>query len=656
MYTDKNFTEGVRKIIVSSTNTKFYNDSLKREGNKKYMLEFVIDNIPKISEIVDLKELIDSFYIEKANNAYGTKFYKLIFRITKVLSEKHNGQYLQDYYIKILDYINKATVENKVDVLKTLAIIVNKDYITQLRTGESLCQFTQNDLLVKEIKGTNVEIIKGIINDSFFILLGSFYNFVTEVIKIFEEERNENCFIFLKAINKVIGLEKFYDFIKYKSEENIRKYTEILKKGRNTDLDFLIYFYGDCVDNKKVFYSIFSCVTHFCTDKNNKINLLMKIIQKELESGETKNITNIALGLTNIINTHTKYRNGNIILKNSISKEETNNILNTIITKDFIKCFVNLYMINSAKEISTLISCMIDNYQNKTELNFNDIFYALIEIVGEIPMNYFKEDSLIKCCKNYYDLINVAIFFVPHIKPDFHLATKILSLCLSIDQKEQKLAYKFITQLIKHKKTEICLCASLIANDYSQVYTCTRRNRILCLYESYISCDKCNDKKDFFKKMQFELIICLRDNSSKGRKTSVDLLEKMITQFTYKDFLLLIFAGLGSDDYKIINGSITCLIFFIKNKKVYIENNIDLIISQAKLLQNKGKECHKSVLDLYKTIILELKCDIDGFLNLISNFSMCKRKKTCDYLRNIAIELKNNNIQITQEMNRLIIT
>ncbi|KAM0673327.1 hypothetical protein GVAV_003296 [Gurleya vavrai] len=370
-----------------------------------------------------------------------------------------------------------------------------------------------------------------------------------------------------------------------------------------------------------------------------------------MENKDSKTIKNIALGLVSIIDSHIKYRKGNVVLENSITKEESNYILHEIEKSNVIFIFLNLYINFPIKEIKSFIKAYFLNFKS---VNL-DKYLMLFENIKtyEDTKTFELNDNDFKDINSFFDLLRYSACFIPFMEPDFELASKILSLCLSKDPREQKKAYKFLSDMIKYKKMGFCICKTIISNDFVQVFTCTKKQRILTLFECFISCDLCNDKSDFFKKMILELILCLRDNSTKGRKTCYELLERLVNEKTYKEILITIFAGLESDNFKIINGSITCLIFFLQNRKDFVEKNIEMILSQARNLKNKGKECHKSVIDLYKNIILETSCDKKEFVSLISSFSMCRRKKTLDYLKTMAIELKKNEIELTPELKRI---
>ncbi|KAM0678705.1 hypothetical protein BDAP_000815 [Binucleata daphniae] len=661
-----NTTEITKKIILHNF-IKFYSMYFIKETDKTNILGFIANNMKLISNICDIKTFIDIFY--KMNMKKNAKIcYRITYKITKILSEKHNELELVDTYKKIIEIMYKEEDENvnKKDLLKCLSIICKKNHIHLLKTNTLYFDilFDSNEakiaefydfvgkMMINEVNAENVSVVKDIILSFGYCLQTVFAEFIDTTIKNYEEKNDANCYALLKTIVKSVGLVAFYDILAENNIQNVKKYVEIFKKGRNVDLSFLILFYSDFCNEKSTFFSVFSSITQFCTDKENKIDLLIKIIQKEMESKETENVKNIAIGLTKMIDTLMKYTTGNIILTNKITKQEIDNISNAIINAKYDKIFLKMYLENGGKEINNLVTLLLRINNNYTSYNYNEIFEYLQQNNENLTFEHKTNNYIYDVCNDKDDLYKVLSFFVAYMKPNLDISVKILQQCLSKNQKEQKLAYYMLCEMIKHKKTEVCLCTPLISNDYTVVYTCTKKQRLLTLFEAYKSCNLCEDKRDYLKKILLELFLSIKNNSAKSRKTSYDLLEMLINEKTYKNVLLMIFAGFGSQEYKIVNGSIGCLVYIIKERKEYIKNNVGLIVEQSQKLITKGVECYKSIIELYKTIVIELDVDKEEFIEHIGNFMNCKRKKTVDYIKKVALELKKKNIKLNANLNK----
>lgn len=646
----KNLPTMINKYIFNLFKTHYNN--FKHDKDKEISFEFVGNNLVLLDENAFLENYTNNFFDKIIyNEVYSKLYYKII---NYYINYKNPTK---EFYELIAEHLVKFTKnKNKNYVLKTLYLLIRKDKIHRLKTETPLLSFNAfNEVLCDSLRNgkDNIEVLKNIILSSNFILKTELNLFLNEIMNNYQDEKNENAFELLKAVIKIIGFEHFYNLIRSKNFI-FKDYIEIFKKSKNNDISLFIELFCD-YPNENIFY-LFSSFTLFCTDRLDQINILLKLIDKQLNKNEYTfkdelNIKYISLGITNLIDSHLKCLNGNIILDNKISKEESYNIFRSIQESSLFLLFIKLYNRFNFIEIENVISALLKIGKLYEMYNIQDIFETIKNTSESCELQ--SKNVLIEGCNDIISLLNLSKIFIPYINTDFVLTSKILQLILCKQVKIQKAAYYFLYNIIKYNKNGLCVCDTLVSSEYLNKSTCANKIRLLVLFESFQNCKQCNkENSEYFKKIIHELILTYKTNSSKARKACEELLDLFIDDSNYKNFLINIIAGLSTTDFKIINGSICCLIYLIKNRKEFINKNYNLIIEQSILLSKKGKECHNNIIDLYKTIILEY-ADL-RFLEYLDNFALNKRKKTTNHLKKAAIELKEKNIQLSKELNNIL--
>lgn len=660
-------TRMFNKIILH--NYEAYYSKLKLE-NTTLFIDFICENITLFVGKYNVYNLVPMFCgdLSKLNNEsesmkleHFLKTTKLIYNILKYTMMKNEFESTSyDVLIQCLvDY--NSYVDNKVYVIKSIAILHEINHYNYLRNKKVLIALNSNiyDILKNELcnlKETYEDYIK-IIKKSQHVFCDNLRDLFKEIISQFNNNKSENLKVLITNILCVHGFDFIYNILQFTSFE-LSDFIEIFKKLNNEDLASFLYLYAD--HSFDDIYSIFPSFMNYCTDKERNIDKIIQVLQNKLQEEVNDKkwksmLRCMCIGISNLITSQLSMQKNTIILRNSIEQEESTYMTNAISCSNLLFLLLNLYPKYSFKEVENAITGILDVYSKSNLIEEITNLFTLIRTHSENGSINYITSNLLPKMDNIHTLMSISQFFIRFIEPDSGLIAKILSFIITKNNKLQKNAYIFLYNLIKQNKCNVCICETLTSNDYQNTFTCSYKIRLLTLFLSYDKCSFCHRNNiAYFQKIVFELLLTLKSNSSKGRKTGFDVLDEFIKDNNYHEYLKIILIGFKTDNYKIINGSIAAMNFLILNRKKCVLKNLELILSSAKALQTKGKECHKNIIELYKNIILEIDCvDKKVFLDIIDIY--IQRKNLYGYLRFTINELKDRGVEISNEMKKLLV-
>lgn len=655
-------------IIVK--NIDIYLNRLLMEDRTNLIL-FICDDLQFFIEKYGIRELIEMFYVSfnkddietlmndtiKVNHNHS--IVQLICSVMVNIKKMRNFGVIQ--YDFLMQMINETMnhVQDKTFILKSIIILHEINFYCYLRNKTMIVTFNDDiyEFLTREL-GKDIALTK---NYDTIIKCSAFNpGLLKELHKAIIIKYNANREDHFKHLASCILFTHGFDFLYNIVRSTIfefKDYFEIFKKINNADLSSFLELYADYSEENV--FSLLPAFMNFCTDKSKNIKTIITLIRRHLINMTDDfhwrvKARHISLGISNLISSHLRLRDSTILLRNVISKEESFDMINQIATSDLLPLLINIYVKHGSIEIEKAVKSILLIYDQTNIQKDTQKLFSLIETMNESDNINLEKGAILPAIDNIYSLISVGELLISLIEPDSGLIAKILSLIHTKNNKLQKYAYMFLYKLIVLKKCTICICDTLISNDYQNTFTCSFKARLLTLFACYQNCAHCQKKNTtFFQKTVFELILTLKGNSSKARKIGFEILEDYITNENYHEYLKIILIGLNTDNYKIINGSISALNFLIVYRKEAILKNRDLIIKTSVDLSQKGKECHKNIIELYKNIILEIEnVDQNAFIDLIDNF--IQRKNLHGFLRMAIRELKEKNVEISSGMKELL--
>ncbi|WUR05099.1 armadillo repeat-containing protein [Vairimorpha necatrix] len=597
------FNEVLNNLIMKHINSVYQDKVLRlvkilnNNDNHSYLLFKSLLEIFYDSDNPKIKNLLDSFKLKEdyakniSDDLEFIKFYKLFFDelIEKVdFKERLISLNSRSHYILLLKYtkyvidgpeINKQTLhENDINSLFSMNSIKTKkeknldekiyelNYVINLilRNKENTKYGSDMLRIINEIlQFNNIHFLKTKVH--IIEITKEFKDLLNEILTNRETE-----FMFVQkffAINKAFIIPNYISIVRNITSEKILQQIaasvdiEILSQiikldmnlvrfSTNNDISVFLNLYEQ--DNKMI--NIMPNFLDYCTDHSNALDNFYNFICMKLES----DFFIVCTTLRNILRSHELNLKKELILTKMIPKETSERIIREF-TKD---------------EIFDLI---IKNYQNSAVVN--DLLFIISK--------YLKEEHSFDL--ENYDKINLFKFYIPNLKINLEIISKVLEECRTKSDNQKKF-YEILYYLEKYNKININICSELFALDMVnnlQNNSLKWRIRYLFLRQKKGCCQKLD-----FCRINFinNLIISFYQGNKTCKEVCENILEELMRNSEYKNFIIrFIRENIENNDINLRCGSLQAYEYILRN------NTEDLHIENL-------KEVYEYLFKIYKNI------------------------------------------------------